>query len=198
MPGAPTSGPRGWPSALGVRPETRGKTRGWPHEAKGGLPAPQPTPDSAAKVHNKTRFVSRPRAVSHRLSTAAQVTTGLQVDGDQFASDSVIRQPVSTFCLHSGEGRKLRAKCGVLSARNAPERAGSRRIRQIRRAFSPCEVKRFASAPGCALGRLFAPPSRWRATVCAGFPAAACSPAPNACPQTAFWGQPCWFSNIPK
>lgn len=45
------------------------------------------------------------------------------------------------ICVHSGEGRKLRAKCGVLSARNAPERAGSRRIRPIRRAFSPCEVK---------------------------------------------------------
>jgi hypothetical protein len=27
---------------------------------------------------------------------------------------------------------------------------------------------------------------RWRATVCSGFPPAACSPAPNTCPQTGF------------
>jgi hypothetical protein len=89
----------GWPSALGVRPETRGKTRGWLHEVKGGLPAPlpapQPTPDSAAQAHNKTQFVygpsCQPPLVNHGLSTAAQVPTGLQVDGDQFASDSVIR-----------------------------------------------------------------------------------------------------------
>ena len=36
------------------------------------------------------------------------------------------------------ERRKLRANCGVLSARSAPERAGRRRIR---RAFSPWEIK---------------------------------------------------------
>jgi hypothetical protein len=50
--------------------------------------------------------------------------------------------PTSLYILPTFRRRqKLRAKCGVLSTRSAPERASSRRIRPIRRAFSPCEVK---------------------------------------------------------
>jgi hypothetical protein len=49
--------------------------------------------------------------------------------------------PTSMYILPTFWRRqKLRAECGVLSARSAPERAGSRRNRPIRRAFSPCEV----------------------------------------------------------
>jgi hypothetical protein len=49
--------------------------------------------------------------------------------------------------------QKLRAKCGVLSARNAPERAGSRRVRWIRRASSPCEIETVRFSAGMRSGR---------------------------------------------
>jgi hypothetical protein len=113
MPGAPKSGPRGWPSALGVRPETRGKTRGWLHEAKGGLPGTATYARFSCLAKNKTKFFFSPKAVNHRLSTAAQVSTGLQVDGDQFASDSVIRRPVlSNRDSHQGRfHRRIDADC---------------------------------------------------------------------------------------
>ena len=43
--------------------------------------------------------------------------------------------------LHLWRGQKTRAKCGGLSPATHPERATSRRIRPIRRAFSPCEIR---------------------------------------------------------
>ena len=73
-----------------------------------------------------------------------------------------LRQPVSTFAYISGEGRKLRAKCGVLSARNAPESASSRRIRPLRRAFSPCEIRTVRFSGLDALWTVLAQPSRFQ------------------------------------
>ena len=55
--------------------------------------------------------------------------------------------------------QKLRAKCGVLSARSAPERAGSRRVRPIGRAFSPCEINTVRFSGLSALWAAFAQPS---------------------------------------
>src|SRR6266404_5645403 len=84
-----------------------------------------------------------------RKSVEPLLTNRMIIDDISLAANKVaprvrftpLRQPVCTFYLHFGEGQKLRAKCGVLSARSAPERAGSRRIRPIWRALSPCEVK---------------------------------------------------------
>jgi hypothetical protein len=51
-------------------------------------------------------------------------------------------RPASLYILPTFWRRqKLRTKCNVLSAPSAPERIGSRRIRPIRRSFSPCEIK---------------------------------------------------------
>jgi hypothetical protein len=58
-----------------------------------------------------------------------------------FKTVAPLRQPVCTSCLHFGEREKIRAKCGILSARSVTERAGSRRIQPIRRVFSLCKTE---------------------------------------------------------
>jgi hypothetical protein len=49
--------------------------------------------------------------------------------------------------------RKLRTKCGILSARSAPERSGPRRFCPSRRAFSPCEIKTVRFSAGMRSGQ---------------------------------------------
>src|ERR1700737_4808609 len=57
-------------------------------------------------------------------------TPGERVNSEGFPGfkSPPLRQQVCTSCLHFGEREKIRAKCGILSARSATERAGSRRI----------------------------------------------------------------------